>query len=411
MLGVLVGIGCLGFLSVPQSVTGNAEITSTPHARQTVTIPMSGRLEILVTPNQTVVPHQPIALVKSEELNKDLAEVSQKFEQVQSEVALSQQQLGPIQSQFQEVLAREAASRQKTEFLQQQLSQLSQGTLPPQMQELERGQAGIKSEIAGLQSELNFVSQRLMRYESLSQMGAIPRNQVEDLQQKQSALQEQIREKNHQVEAKAAQIATVKQNLEQQLRQQQAENAQMVAAVQLAMQQVKQAAANVQIRQQVAVGMAKELQRMRNRQQDLVLRAQTSGTVVTADLDKLNSQFLPAGSKVLEIVDLKKLTVTVLVKPEDASLVHVGDKVTFRPQGTGLSSYTGTVQSKDIDPVVQSDGVQHPPTVAVRVSLTQGDNLLRPGMPGYAHIEAEPLRLYQKVQREFVKLVPIGKFF
>lgn len=411
ILGVLVAIGGLGFLSVPQSVTGNAEITSTPNARQTVTMPMAGRVEILVPPNHSVERNQPIALVKSEDFNKDLAEVTQKFEQVQSEVGLSQQQLGPIQSQFQEALAREAASRQKTDFLQQQLSQLSQGTLPPQMQELERGQAGIKSEIAGLQSELNFVSERLRRYESLSQMGAIPRNHVEDLQQKQSILQEQIREKNHQVEAKTAQIATVKQNLEQQLRQQQAENAQMVAAVQSAMQQVKQAAANVKIRQQVAAGMTQEFKRIQNRQQDLVVRAQTAGTVVTPDLDQLNNQFLAAGSKVLEIVDLQQLTVTVLVKPEDAPLVHVGDKVTFRPQGMGLNSYTGTVQSKDIDPVVQSDGVQHPPTVAVRVSLNQGDNLLRPGMPGYAHIEAEPLRLYQKVQREFVKLVPVGKFF
>ncbi|HEY9829673.1 MAG TPA: hypothetical protein V6D26_03780, partial [Stenomitos sp.] len=139
MLGVLVAIGGLGFLSVPQSVTGTAEITSTPNARQTVTMPMAGRVEILVPPKHSVERNQPIALVKSEDFNKDLAEVTQKFEQVQSEVALSQQQLGPIQSQFQEALAREAASRQKTDFFQQQLSQLSQGTLPPQMQELERG--------------------------------------------------------------------------------------------------------------------------------------------------------------------------------------------------------------------------------------------------------------------------------
>jgi hypothetical protein len=133
---------------------------------------------------------------------------------------------------------------------------------------------------------------------------------------------------------------------------------------------------------------------------------------IPVDLDKLNNQFLSAGSKILEIVDLQQLTVAVLVKPEDAPLVHIGDKVTFRPQGT-VSSYTGTVQSKnDIDSLVQSDGVQHPPMVAVRVSLNhQRDNLLRPGLPGYAHIETKSLWLYQKLQREFVKLVPVGKFF
>ncbi|HAA31747.1 MAG TPA: hypothetical protein DCE56_33680 [Cyanobacteria bacterium UBA8553] len=69
------------------------------------------------------------------------------------------------------------------------------------------------------------------------------------------------------------------------------------------------------------------------------------------------------------------------------------------------------MQAVDIDPVVSSDGVQHPPTVTVRVMLSGQDNLLRPGLKGYAHIEGESLPLYQKLQREFVKLVPVGKFF
>lgn len=99
------------------------------------------------------------------------------------------------------------------------------------------------------------------------------------------------------------------------------------------------------------------------------------------------------------------------IKTEDAPLVHKGATVTFRPQGTGLLSYTGTVQEPNIDPVVSSDGVQQPHRVTVRVLLNQQDNLLRPGLKGYAHIEAESLLLYQKLQREFVKLVSIGKFF
>lgn len=111
------------------------------------------------------------------------------------------------------------------------------------------------------------------------------------------------------------------------------------------------------------------------------------------------------------MIDLNQLTITVQIKPEDAPLVHKGATVTFRPQSTALLSYTGIVQDSNLDPVVSSDGVQQPPRVTVRVLLNQQDDLLRPGLKGYAHIEAESLPLYQKLQREFVKLVPIGKFF
>lgn len=109
-------------------------------------------------------------------------------------------------------------------------------------------------------------------------------------------------------------------------------------------------------------------------------------------------------------MDLSQLTVSVQIRPVVAPHVKPGVKVTFRPQGTGLLEFTGTVPAVDIAPVVQSDTAQQP-SVTVRVALNQRDNLLRPGLQGYAHIEAEQMRLYQKWQQEFVKLVPIGKFF
>jgi multidrug efflux pump subunit AcrA (membrane-fusion protein) len=409
ILGTIIGVGALGFIPVPQTVNGNAEITSTPTARQIINMPRTGQVQLLVHSNQSVEINQPIALIKSEEFNKDFAETTRQFDQVQSEVALSKQQIGLAEANFKEALAREATSRQKTTFIQEQLTQLSQGKLPPQMQDLQSQQAAIKSEIVALQNNLNMISGRLNRYQEGLKSGWIPQNQVEDLQQQQNNLKQQIQEKQHQIAAKAAQMDVVKQNLQQDLSQKQAEDAQTVAAVQSAMQQVKQAVANVQIRQQVANQRAVELKRVQSIKEDLILTAKTSGIVVTPDLDQQQNQYLQASSKLLEIVDLKQLMVKVQIKPEDLRLVSLGQKVTFRPQGQGLIGYQGKVQK--IDAVMPSDGGQHPSIAIIYVSLSNSDNSLRPGFPGHAHIEVESSLLYQKLQREFEKLVPINKFF
>jgi multidrug resistance efflux pump len=409
----LLGIGSLGLVKIPQSVSGTAEITSTPTARQTLTMPMSGRIkEILIRPNQSVETKQPLAILESEELEKDIAQAKKEVEQAQSEVALTQQQLAPLEAQVNQALTQVTASRQKADFLQQQLTQLKQGTPPPEIQKFSSEIDGIKSEISGLKEELKLVEDQLIQYQKFSKDGIIPQKYITDTKQQHIVLAKQIAEKNHQIEAKIAQIDTVKQNLGQELEQQQAEVNQKLAAVNGAMEQVKQGAANVKIRQEMAMKIGTELVRQQERLKELSpLRATTSGTVITPDLDKLQNQYLQAGAKVLELIDLNQLTTTVQIKPEDAPLVHKGATVTFRPQSTGLLSYTGKVQETNIDSVVFSDGVQQPPRVTVRVLLNQQDNLLRPGLKGYAHIEAESLPLYQKLQQEFVKLVPVGKFF
>lgn len=412
MGAIALGVGCLGFLPVSQSVSGEAQITSTPTARQMVTMPMSGRVkEVLVRTNQLVEPNQPLAILVSEELEQDVAQATKDYESAQSQMALTQQQLAPLQARYKEAQEALSAATQKTQFLQQQLTGLSEGNPPPQIQELESGQAGLRSDIIGLQNELELVQLRHSRYQVAFGAGAISRNEVEELERQQNTLRRLVREKTHQIEAKAAQINTVKQNLEQSLQQQQAEVEQALAAVHSASELVKQTHANVQIQQQLAMKMGTELMRQQARHKELLLRTTTAGTVVSADLDLLPSQFLPAGSQVLQVVDLHQLTTTVQIRPEDAPLVKPGASVTFRPQGTGLLSYTGTVQAVNIDPVVSGDGVQQPPSVTVRVGLNQGDNLLRPGLKGYAHIQAESVHLYQKLHREFVQLVPLGKYF
>lgn len=406
MIGAIVGVGALGFMPVSPSVNGNAEITSTPMARQTVTMPILGRLELTVTPNQLVKAGQLIGLIKSEEINKDIADNTRISDQVQMDTDLSQLQISNAESNLKEALARQETSHQKTAFVQQQLNQ---GNLLPQIQDLQSQQSGIKSEVVALENNLKLIIGRLNRYQEIIKAGGIPRNQIEDLELQKNSLLQQIQVKQSLIQSKASQIDAVRQNLQQDFSQKQAEESQVIAAVQSAKQQVEQAKANVQIKQKVADKRAKEFNRVQNRTQDLELRADKDGTVVTQDLDKKNKQYLPVGSPILEIVDLKQLMLAVQIKPEDIPFIRKGQTVTFRPQGRGLLSYTGTVEK--ISSTVSSDGVQHPPMTTVYVSLNSSDSSLQPGLPGHAHIEVDSILLYQKLQRDLEKLVPIGKFF
>ncbi len=405
MIGVIAGIGALGFMPVSTSVNGNTEVTSTEKARQNVTMPISGRLELTVSSNKVVKAGDLLGLIKSEEVNKDIAESTRIADQGQMDTDLSQLQISNAESNLKEAIVRQETSHQKTAFLQQQLNQ---GNLLPQIQDLQNQQDGIESEIIDLQGRLEALSVRQNRYQPAVQAGAISQNLLEELEKEQKSLRQQIEQKHSLVKSKAAQIDAVRQNLQQDFSQKQAEESQVIAVVQSAKQQIEQAKSNVLIKQKVANKRAVELNKVQKRTQDLELRAPISGTIITQDLDKKNNQYSQLGSPILEIVDLTKPMLAVQVKPEDIQFVRKGQLVTFRPQGRGLLSYTGTVEK--ISPQASSNGAQQPPMITVYVTLNSSDNLMPQGLPGHAHIEVESILLYQKLQREFEKLVPIHKF-
>lgn len=408
MIGVIVGVGALGFMRVSTSINGNTEVTSSEKARQTVTMPRSGRIEITVSSGK-VVKNQLLGLIKSEEVDKDIAESTRISDQFQMDADLSQSQVNNAKSTLNQALARLKTSQQKTADLQRQLNQ---GNSLPQIQDLQNQQDSIESEIAGLKSNLKLIVKKLERYQEVIEsggIGVIPRNQIESEEQQRNSLSQQIQGKQYQIKSQANRIEAFKQNLQQDLSQKQAEESQDIEAVKSAEQQFKNAEDNVLIKQKVANKRADELNKVQNRTKDLELRAPIDGTIITQDLDKKNNQFAALGSPVLEIVDVNKPRLEVKVKPEDIAFVREGQTVRFRPQGRGLLSYTGTVEK--ISPQATSDGIQHPPMFTVYVTLNQTDNSLLQGLTGDAHIEVDSVLLYQKIQREFERLVPVGKFF
>lgn len=407
--GVLLGLGVLSLIPLPHIITGNAELKATPHARQTITLPQAGMLQKLyVQPHQTVQAGQPLALIVSDDLDRQIDAASINAEQSWLSAQSAQQQLGPLQAKLTAAQVDATTSQQQANQLQQELAQAEQGLPLPQVSALNSEIAGLQSEQAGIQANLASLEQRLRRYAPAVQSGAIAQDQWTDLQQQQAILVSQVQSKGAQIQAKQAQIQGVTKALHDELIQRQNQVERLTAQRDATATEVTAMVAEQQNRLQVVTQRQAELQRRQGARQQLVVQATITGMVVTEDLDLLTGQKLKEGEKLLEIVNLEQLTASVTIAQEDAALVKPGATVQFRPREGELREYTATVQS--ITPVVTSDATQQTHSVAVQLVLPNPDHRLQPGAVGYAHIETASLSIAQRVQRELFKLVQPGRF-
>lgn len=411
ILVAIIGIGCLRFIPVGSSVSAD-ESKVTSDVIQSLKAGKSGWVEILVRNGAQVKPSDIVARIKSDEHNDKIAEKNIQHSKVKSEIASLENKRISLEAKLKEDLVKEQESYRKIEDSQNKLKQVN---IQPQMQELQIQIAGINNDISRWQNKLKDVVNRTERYQSFKQEGAISTNTLEDQREKENDINRQIEEKKYQVEAKKAQMAGVIQNLQQDLQQKQADEKQAATAVDYARSQINQALADVRSKEQEAAEIAKDVERVKNESKKLELRADKAGIVVTpqADLNQMQHQYVQATTEIVKTLDPKQLLLEVNIKSEDVHLVKKGQLVKFRPKGRGLLTYEGTVQSIPFVPPSPSKDAQQPTKVKVYVSINPGQNLeqLQPEFPGDAHIEVESMFLYQKLQREFEKLIPIGKFF
>ncbi len=359
-------------------------------------------------PHQTVQAGQPLALIASDDLDRQIDEASINTEQSWLSAQSAQQQLRPLQARLAAARVDVATSQQQADQLQQELTQATQGVVPPQVNELESEIAGLQSEQAGIQANLAQLEQRLRRYAPAVQSGAIAQDQWTDLQQQQAILVSQVQAKGAQIQAKQAQIQVVTKALHDELIQRQNQVERLTAQRDATATEVTAMVAEQQNRLQVVTQRQAELQRRQAARQQLVVQASITGMVVTEDLDLLTGQTLKEGEKLLEIVNLEQLTASVTIAQEDAALVKPGATVKFRPREGELREYSATVQS--ITPVVTSDETHQTHSVAVQLVLQNPDHRLQPGAVGYAHIQTASLSIAQRVQRELFKLFQPGRF-
>lgn len=400
---VATGIGGLSQVPVPNYLPGTTEVTSTDQARQAVTMPDAGIVRIYVRPEQSVLPGQLIAEVISEPLDKEIAEAEITLEAAKAALNNAQQNLQIMQNTYQEVQATADAARLSAAQIAADASAIASHNPPPMVKSLQ-------AEVETLQADLDGYQRDVERYQTLVDQGVYSAN-VQELSQ---AINKRDRTKPA-IKSKLQQIRDLEKQTQERLERQQAEVTQKEIAVSTARESVAAAEVEVRDRQQLAIKQTQKLYSLRRQLDKLKLKATRSGTVVTPNLDLLHNQAMQPGQKILDIVELKQLTANVKVSQQDYSLVRLALKnsnlrATFHPRDTVGHVYTATVKPQNIHSIATAEISQQPSELTVQISIDNHDNLLRPGMRGTTHINIGQTPLYQRVQREFLRLVPIEKW-
>ena len=458
---ICLGLGILALIPIPNYVTGKAKITSRDYARQRVTMPVDGIVEIKVESNQEVTKGEEIATINSPELDKEIAQANRFLKEAKGELTAAQNQLSLSQSRLNLAQQEEAiAASQVTRERQQYDS-------APKLRQFDHEKAGIEDEITGMQSEidgigsqvvaanediagleieiaglnqqLGDVESNIQAREGLVNQGGLARfdEDTMELKSQRTQLRNEINQKRRQISNRRQSIVQT----QSQIQQRQSliaskskdinslserskdidhelgddlysrENSLTIKTAQkeTAAKDFEAAVAQVKSKAQLVEQWKDEVVRLEEQKNNLTLVAQTSGTVITQELDLTSNNSLKAGEDILEIADLQSLQAKVAVRQEDHNLVQETQAVTFQPKDTGSSRYKAKVQEKDSVIVVENPGDS--PKLGVRILIENDNRLLLPGGEGYAHIKTGKMPIYKKVSHELGKLIDLGKYF
>ena len=468
MLALLVAGGCgIGYMPVTNYVTGEAEITSKPNARQRFTMPLAGTVQILVKSNELVKPGETIALVISPELETQIAEKERLRKQAEGELRGAEQRLIIAETRLDAARLEEANALKRAEKNRQEIEAVAYGEGLPKSRQIEHEIeatnseiagieddmagtrerigaieseiAAVENNIAGLRAQLLIVENSLANRQELVNEGALAVDSPEmrGMRMQRADFQNQIKEQGNQIrakerqiaqieneirsqeslidqkyrhiDAKSEQISEVKKQIEDTLGEREDELEMRSAERRSREKEVTAAAAEIQIQSQAIANWETELQILQDQKKNLIVIAETQGTVLTDELDLKNNTRLEAGQEILSLVDLEQLTATVKIEQEDKNLVAVSQPVSFKSRTPESPNYKATVESPASFVAPETPGGK--PMWTVQIRIDNINRILLPGEKGYAHIKTGEMRMYQKAKHELDKLLDLDKYF
>lgn len=415
---IVIGLGLISQIPVANSVNAEAQLEPEPESHQIVYTEVSGTLtELLVQPNQKVQANQAIAIISTEDMDVDIAQSQAEFDEAMSNYKTRTLQLNTLSAKVNEISVEESLITQQIQELQQELSYLPEvEKLNQEIAALQSTITGVRSQIAGKTETLARTQERISRYQDLVTQGVLALNILEDMQDRESnliteisTLESEIDQLEQQIAAKQAEIKIVTNRKQAELVDLQNELNTLVASRKTATVEFSAARKGITSQEPFLNTLKTELERRQNTQQThQILKAKQTGFIITPDFHKLLGRKMPAGEPILEIADLSHLVAIIEVPQTDSDIVKDGAKVTFRPLEPGLPSYT--TQLEEIEPVMQPDPTQQKQLLKVRALINNSEQRLIPGAKVYASIESEKMPLYQKVQRELMKLFKFRKY-
>lgn len=403
--GILFGLVAAGIIlsqmPVPNYISGETTVTSADRARQAVTMPYAGTVSLAVRPNQSVVPGQLIAKVTSEQLDTEIAEAEIALEEANAALNNAQQNRKIVQNTYQEVQATADAVRIAADQMAADSRAIASQNPPPMM-------ASLQADIESSQAEYDENEKNIERYQGLVDEGVYSSEKLDQATTRKKQIKAEI-------ENKLQQIRDFEKQTQERLERQQAEVTQRETAVSTARESVVAAEVEVRDKQQLVTKQEQKLRSLRSQLDKLEIKATVAGTVVTPDLDLLQNQAMPLGKELLEIVDLAQLAADVKVSQQDYSLVRSALEgsnlqATFHPRNTVGHVYKATVEPQNIHSIATAEMSQEPSELTVKILIDNHEQRLRPGMRGTTHINIGKTPLYQRVQREFLRLVPVEKW-
>jgi RND family efflux transporter MFP subunit len=127
-----------------------------------------------------------------------------------------------------------------------------------------------------------------------------------------------------------------------------------------------------------------EVARARERLQRTLLRSPIDGLVATPHVEDSVGRDLKPGDTLLEIVDTSRASVDVAVDEHDVSLLRPGEKAAVKLEGFPTRTFGGELTV--VSPKGELQGDER--VFFARVSIPNGEGLIRAGMQGRAKIFA-----------------------
>ncbi len=410
---MVLGVVGIGLIPLADTVTGEATILSAPGERQVITTQRAARVRaIYVRQNDWVRKGQLLAELVSDDLEQTRMEGQRKLAEARSERETARQYLALTIQKGEGAQLQRQSSALRAAQLQAEVDGLTTGNPSPRIRQLQGQQQEKERQIQGIAAQLQIMQAQLERYQGLVQAGALPLVKLDELRREMISLQTQQNTLEAQIQTLDHQVATTQKEMTDELQgRRQPEVAATQVALRMGHQEVEAARATLQKWTAQVQSLEVQAQHLQRQADGLKLRATVAGVVMTGDLDLLEGQQLPEGKEILTLAQTTQPTLRVELPQSEARRVRSGMAVTFRPQDGGLEGYEGKVLA--VPPVTTPPNEAQPQQkamVGVNVRLEEGQPLTL-GTKGYAHVQLGQTCLYQKIGREVLKLIPLGRFF
>lgn len=431
--GLIVAGAWISQLPIPNSVRTEAKLEPLPDSHRFVYMQFPGSVnKFWVNPGDTVKVGQPVASIIMLDLDAEIIQKQARLQEQESALAAATAKVPIMEAKLAEAIKLETSAERQVTETRGEIKGLSLGNPPPEIQKLQAEIAalnskipGIESEIVGLEKNLQGVEALILNYEKPELKLLMRRLELQDklkeLEGKKATLQadisrnhQLIAEVKHQISAKHEEIKTWSKSLQQKLDIRQDELMSKKAVTQTAKQELAAVEAEVKERQPMIGTLRKELGQLRERRQDnQVLTAPISGVVVSQNLHEKVGKKLAENQEVLEVANLSKLVALIEVSQADSDLVKEitetqEAKVILQPLEPGLSGLVTKIEK--IEPVLHSDVSGQKQLLRVRAVVDNQQQLFQPNAKVYAQIEVKSIPLYQRVQRELMKLFQVRKY-